>query len=195
MKTKIVLMLPFLLAIILAGVFFYPKYKHFKSHQEVARLFVENLRKRWTTDAEITWMSTNDFRKYDEESLKEKLVISIADSSKHLAKTLLNSKNQFRYFAANPEEEFPELQSFFEKYGDKIPFVVFSLADFNSTKNASKKTTFPIYCIKNHVGLLGTDFYPISHLLLNNRTAFIFSGKAYFDNDYYDGYVDSLLVN
>lgn len=138
-------------------------------------------------------MSTNDFRKYDEESLKEKLVVSIADSSQYLVKTLLNSKSQFRYFAANPEEEFPELQTFFEKYGDKIPFVVFSLADFNSTKNASKKATFPIYCIKNHVGLLSTDFFPISHLLLNNRIAFIFSGKVYFDNHFYTNYVDSLL--
>lgn len=140
MKTKIVQMLPALLALILAGVFFYPKYKRYKSQQEVAKLFVDNLRKGWTTVAEINWMSGNDFREYDEESLKEKFVISLVDSSEHLAETLIREGNQFRYFAADPEAEFPEIQSFYEKYGDKISFVVFSLADFNATKNASVKT-------------------------------------------------------
>ena len=52
----------------------------------------------------------------------------------------------------------------------------------------------PFYVFKDDTFPVGIKIFPTSHLIINNKTQFIYAGVGYFDNDGFNQYIDSVLV-
>ena len=85
---------------------------------------------------------------------------------------------------------------FYEKYNNKIQFVIISNDEPETVQKYIKKNEFtmPFYVFKNDTFPVGIKIFPTSHLKINNKTQFIYAGVGYFDNDGFNQYIDSVLV-
>jgi hypothetical protein len=87
-------------------------------------------------------------------------------------------------------------QEFYDKYKGKINFILLSQEEPNLVRSFMKKHQFtmPFYVIKNDRFPVAIKVFPTSHLITNNKTAFLYAGIGYFDNKDFYRYVDSVLV-
>ncbi len=146
------------------------------------------------------WMSRNNVMPYNMNDLNKSIIIDVQSGKEYLAKDVLNSSNTFINFwfkgCGGCEVEMPEIQQFYEKYNDKIKFLILSNDSLETVRRYIKKEGFslPFYVFKNG-GFPGyVDIFPTNHLIINNKTAFLYGGIGYFDNQDFYAYVDSVLV-
>ncbi len=162
--------------------------------------FIANIKAgRKSFDAD-NWMSGSNVVPYNMNDLNKSIIIDVQSGKEYLAKNLLNSSNTFINFwfkgCGGCEVEMPEIQQFYEKYNSKIKFLILSNDSLETVRRYIKKEGFklPFYVFKNH-GFPGyVDILPTNHLIINNKTAFLYAGIGYFDNEDFYTYVDSVLA-
>jgi thiol-disulfide isomerase/thioredoxin len=140
------------------------------------------------------------FDHYNFEALKNKKVIDIVNNKTLLLSDLLNKPNLYINFwfkgCKGCELEMPEIQKFYDKYKKKIGFAIISNDKPETVKKFKKKNEFslPFYVFKDDTFPFGINTFPTSHLIINNKTQFLYAGVGHFDNDDFNKYIDSLLV-
>ncbi len=162
--------------------------------------FITNIKSGKKSFDADNWMSPNNVMPYNMNDLNKSIVIDVQSGQEYLAKDLLNSSNVFINFwfknCGGCEVEMPEIQHFHEKYNDKIQFLLLSNDSLETVRRYIKKEgfTLPFYVFKNG-GFPGhVDVFPTNHLIINNKTSFLYGGIGYFDNKDFYAYVDSVLV-
>jgi thiol-disulfide isomerase/thioredoxin len=163
--------------------------------------FMSNIKSGKKSFDADNWMSRNNVMDYSMNDLNKSIVIDVQSGKEYLAKNVLNSSNTFINFwfkgCGGCEVEMPEIQQFYEKYNNKIQFLILSNDSLETVRRYIKKEgfTLPFYVFKNS-GFPGhIDVFPTNPLIINNKTAFLYAGIGYFDNKDFYRYVDSILVS
>jgi thiol-disulfide isomerase/thioredoxin len=162
--------------------------------------FISNIKSGKNSFDADNWMSRNNVMPYNMNDLNKSIIIDVKSGKEYLAKNLLNASNVFINFwfkgCHGCEIEMPEIQHFYEKYNDKIQFLILSNDSLEIVRKYIKKQDFtlPFYVFKNG-GFAGhVNVFPTNHFITNNKTAFLYAGIGYFDNKNFYAYVDSVLA-
>jgi len=196
-KKRIFIAIVILLCIMIGGYYYILKKKAVYNGE---KLFLNNIKAGTKNQA----LGFNDgmvkFEGYNFESFNDKRVINITNNKTNSLREVLNRPNVFINFwykgCGGCELEMPEIQKFYEKYNNKIQFVIISNDEPENVQKYIKKNEFtmPFYVFKNDTFPVGIKIFPTSHLIINNKTQFIYAGVGYFDNDGFNQYIDSVLV-
>ena len=199
LKKIVVVLVATICTIVAIGVYYFYALKQ-KAKSEQTKIFLNNIKVGKKNQMEIFSSGIDKFENYDFEVLKAKEVISLADNKIYKLSELLNKPNLYINFclveSGHCDIEMSMMQQFYDKYKDKISFIVLSEEeDVIVRKFLEKyKFTMPFYVLKNDKFPVGIKFYATSHLIINNKTQFMYAGVGYYDNDGFNHYIDSVLV-
>lgn len=177
----------------------YAYYFKQKIKKELAKDCLDNIksgRKNQLSDS----LGTQNFENYNFAALKTKEVFDMAHNKTYKLSELLNYPNLFVDFcfvgSGHFEIEMAMMQEFYDKYKGKINFILLSQEEPDLVQSFFKKHQFtvPFYVIKNDGFPVDIKVFPTNHLIINNKTAFLYAGIGYFDNRNFYRYVDSVLV-
>ncbi len=186
----------FLIITGVASSYFYFLQKYAKSNE--TKIFFKNIitgKKNQLEDSLIP-----KFESYSFEALKTKEVIDMADNKAYKMSELLNHPNLFINFcfvsSGHFEVEMLMKQAFYDKFKNKIKFVILSQEEPEDVRSFLNKHNFtvPFYVLKNDKFPVNIKVFPTSHLVINNKTVFMYAGVGYFDNERFNQYIESILT-
>ena len=162
--------------------------------------FIANIKSGKKSFDESNWMSRFGIQKNDMDRLKKDTVINVSNGKVYIVSDLADTTNLFINFwftgCNGCVAEMPEIEQFYEKYNNKIKFLLLSNDNLTTARNYIKKNALkmPFYVFKNGSFPADIEIFPTSHLITNNKTTFYYAGIGYFDNADFYKYVDSVLV-
>ena len=186
----------FLVFTVVLSSYFYFLRKYAKSNE--TKIFFKNIitgKKNQFEDSPFP-----KFESYSFEALKTKEVIDMADNKAYKMSKLLNHPNLFINFcfvsSGYFEVEMLMIQAFYDKFKNKINFVILSQEEPEDVRSFLNKHNFtvPFYVLKNDKFPVDIKVFPTSHLVINNKTVFMYAGVGYFDNERFNQYIESILT-
>jgi thiol-disulfide isomerase/thioredoxin len=162
--------------------------------------FISNIKSGKKSFDAGNWMSSLSVRENDMERLRKDTVIEVSTGKIYAVSTLIDTANLFLNFwfkgCKACEIETPNIQQFYNKYSNKIRFLLLSNDSLSVARNYIKEKSLmmPFYVFKNQHFPADIEVFPANHLIINRKTAFYYAGIGYFDNKDFYQYVDSVLT-
>lgn len=182
-----------LIVITVVGLCLLKKLTEYRVKAKFHQAFIQEIKKGIESNIQLK-------PEYDYNTLLTKTIIEVKSGKKMLFKDIDgNNKNIFINFwfkgCGGCEHEMPALNTFYEKYGSEIRFVILSNDKAEIVKKYidKNKFTLPFYIFETRPSDVGIRIFPTNHLIINHRTKFVYSNVGYFDLPEFYDYINILL--
>lgn len=187
--------------ILLGAVYFISlKISAYQSYGIEKDKFISNIKSGSKSYDAANWMSPLSVRENDWARLRNDTVIDVSNGKAYAVRTLFDTTNLFINYwftsCKGCDTEMPEIEQFYEKYKNDVKFLILSNDSLSTVRNYLAKShfTLPFYVFKNGRFPADLEVFPVSHLVINKKTAFYYAGIGYFDNNDFYQFVESALA-
>lgn len=163
--------------------------------------FIYDINENQTSDNPFSdTLSVGTRTTYDYDKFLNREVVKVLTNEHFVLSNFIERKNIFINFwfkgCGGCEKEMPEIEALYKKYKDEIQFIIISNDSTEKVRQYIKKNRFsvPFYVFdKDYKFPYGITVFPTTHLLMDNKSVFIYASVGYYESKEFHNFLDNRI--